>query len=66
MSLSIYHQQFVREGLAGMVANMGLPLTFGEDLRFVHFMHNYAQPAYHKIPRTISRNDVIKCYKNKK
>ena len=49
-----------------MVANMGLPLTFGEDHRFVHFMHNYAQPAYHKIPRTISRNDVIKCYKNKK
>ena len=49
-----------------MVANMGLPLTFGEDHRFVHFMHNYIQPAYHRIPRTISHNDVIKCYKNEK
>ena len=64
MSLSIYHQQFVREGLAGMVANMGLPLTFGKDLRYVHFMHKYTQLAYHRIPRTTSCNDVIKCYLN--
>ena len=45
---------------------MGLPLIFGENLRFVHFMHKYAQPTYHRIPRTISHNDVIKCYLNEK
>ena len=49
-----------------MVASMGLPLTFGEDPRFVHFMHKYVQLAYHKIPKTISYNSVIKCYKNEK
>ena len=49
-----------------MVASMGLPLTFGEDPRFVHFMHKYAQLAYHGIPRTTSHNDVIKCYLNEK
>ena len=45
---------------------MRLPLTFGEDPRFVRFMHKYAQPAYHRIARTTSRNDIIKCYKNEK
>ena len=49
-----------------MIANMGLPLTFGEDLRFEHFMQKYAQLAYHRILRTTSRNDVINCYLNKK
>ena len=62
MTPFIYNQQFLREGLARMVASMGLPLTFGEDPRFVHFMHKYAQPTYHRIPR----NDVIKCYLNEK
>ena len=66
MSPFIYNQQFLRERLTGMVASMGLPLTFGEDNRFVHFMHKYAQPTYHRIPRTTSRNDVIKCYLNEK
>ena len=65
MSTFIYNQQFLREGLVGMVASMGLPLIFGENLRFVHFMHKYAQPTYHRIPR-ITYNDVIKCYKNEK
>ena len=45
---------------------MRLPLTFGEDPRFVHFMHKYAQPAYHRILKTASCNDVIKYYKNEK
>ena len=49
-----------------MEASMRLPLTFGEDPRFVHFMHKYVQLAYHKIPKTISYNSVIKCYKNEK
>ena len=49
-----------------MVANMGLPLTFGEDHRFVHFMHEYTQPAFRRIPRTISCNNIIKSYKNNK
>ena len=62
----IYNQQFLREGLAKMIASMGLPLTFGEDLRFVHFMQKYAQPAYHRIHWTTSRNNVIKCYLNEK
>ena len=66
MTPFIYNQQLLREGLARMVASMGLPLTFGKDLRFVHFMHKYTQLAYHRIPRTTSRNDVIKCYLNEK
>ena len=66
MTPFIYNQQFLREGLARMVASMGLSLTFGEDPRFVHFMHKYAQPVYHRIPRTTSHNDVIKCYLNEK
>ena len=66
MSPSIYNQQFLRKGLAGMVASLGLPLTFGEDPTFIHFMHKYAQLVYHRIPKTTSRNNVIKCYKNKK
>ena len=66
MSPFIYNQQFLRKGLAGMVASMGLPLTFGKDLRFVHFMHKYTQLAYHIIPMTTSCNDVIKCYLNEK
>ena len=66
MTPFIYNQQFLREGLARMVASLGLPLTFGEDPRFIHFMHKYAQPAYHRIPKTTSCNNVIKCYKNKK
>ena len=49
-----------------MVASMGLPLTFGKDLRFVHFMHKYTQLAYHIIPMTTSCNDVIKYYLNEK
>ena len=49
-----------------MIASMRLPLTFGEDPRFVHFMQKYAQPAYHRIPMTTSCNDVIKCYLNEK
>ena len=49
-----------------MVASMGLPLIFGKDPRFVHFIQKYAQPTYHRIPRTISHNDVIKCYLNEK
>ena len=49
-----------------MVASMGLPLTFGENPRFLHFMHKYAQPTYHRIPRTTSRNNVIKCCLNEK
>ena len=62
----IYNQQFLREGLTGMVASIGLPLPFGEDPRFVHFMQKNDQPAYHRIPRTTSRNDAIKCYLNEK
>ena len=62
MNPFIYNQQFLREGLARLIANMGLPLTFGEDPRFVHFMQKYVQLAYHRIPRTTSHNDVIKCY----
>ena len=62
----IYNQQFLREGLTGMVASIGLPFPFGEDPRFVHFMHKYTQPTYHRIPRTTSRNDAIKCYLNEK
>ena len=49
-----------------MVASMGIPLTFGKDPRFVYFMHKYVQPAYHRILKTNSCNDVIKCYKNEK
>ena len=66
MSFFIYNQQFLREGLVGMVVSMRLPLKFGEDPRFVHFMHKYAQPAYHRILKIASCNDVIKCYKNEK
>ena len=66
MTPFIYNQQFLREGLAKMVASMGLPLTFGENPRFLHFMHKYAQPTYHRIPRTTSRNNVIKCCLNEK
>ena len=40
MSPYIYNQQFLRERLVGMVASMGLPLTFGEDPRFIHFINN--------------------------
>ena len=36
----IYNQQFLRERLVGMVATMRLPLTFGEDPRFIHFINN--------------------------
>ena len=66
MTPFIYNQQFLREVLTRMIANMGLPLTFGEDPRFVHFMHKYTQLAYHIIPMTTSCNDVIKCYLNEK
>ena len=66
MSPFIYNQEFMREGLAGIVASVSLPLTFGEDLRVVHFMQKYVQPTFHRIPRTTSSNDVIKCYKNEK
>ena len=67
MTPFIYNQKSLREGLTRMDSqSIGLPLTFGEDPRFVHFMHKYAQPAYHRIPRTTSRNDVIKCYLKEK
>ena len=66
MSPFIYNKKFLRKWLVGMVASMGLPLTFGEDPRFVHFLHKYAQPTYHSIHRTISCHDVIKCYLNEK
>ena len=66
MTIFIYNQQFLREGLAKLIASIGLPLTFGEDPRFVHFMQKYVQPAYHRMPRTTSHNDVIKCYLNEK
>ena len=49
-----------------MIASMGFPLTFGEDPRFVHFMQKYVQSVYHRILRTTSCNDVIKCYLNEK
>ena len=32
MSPFIYNQEFMREGLVGIVASVSLPLTFGEDL----------------------------------
>ena len=60
------NQQFLREGLARMIASMGFPLSFGEDPRFVHFMQKYVQSVYHRILRTTSCNDVIKCYLNEK
>ena len=66
MTIFIYNQQFLIEGLARLIANMRLPLTFGEDPRFVHFMQKYVQPAYHRIPKTTSHNDVIKCYLQEK
>ena len=62
----ICNQQFLREGLAKLIASIGLPLTFGEDSKFVHFMKKYVQPTYHRIPRTTSHNDVIKGYLKEK
>ena len=56
MSPFIYNQEFMRERLAGIVASVCLPLTFGEDPRIV----------FHRIPRTTPHNDVIKCYKKEK
>ena len=61
----IYNQQLLRKGLARMVTSMELPLTFGEDPKFLHFMHMYAQPAYHWILRT-NWSNVVKSYKNEK
>ena len=49
-----------------MVASMKLQFTFGENSRFVHFMHEYTQPAFRRIPRTTSCNNIIKSYENNK
>ena len=39
MTPFIYNQKSLREGLTRMDSqSIGLPLTFGEDPRFVHFM----------------------------
>ena len=51
MSIFIYNQERFREGLAEIMASINLLLTFGENPRFVHFMHEYALLAYQIIFR---------------
>ena len=46
MSPFIYNQEFMREGLAGIVASVSLPLTFGEDPRIVHFMQSMSNQPF--------------------
>ena len=42
---------------------MNLPLGFTQDPRVLDLMEDI-QPFFKKIPKTTSRNDIIKNYKN--
>ena len=62
----MYNQERFKEGLAKIMASINLPLTFGENPRFVHFMHKYTLLAYQIIFRNFFYNNIIKSDKNYK
>ena len=61
----MYNHERVREKFGKLIASMNLPLGFTQDSRVLDLMEDL-QPSCKIIPKTTSRNDIIKNYKNKK
>ena len=60
----MYNHERVREKFGKLIASMNLPLEFTQDPRALDLMENL-QPSFKRIPKTTSRNDVIKIIKRK-
>ena len=60
----MYNHEGVRENFGKLIANMNLPLGFTQDSRVLDLMKDL-QLFFKRIPKTTSRNDTIKNYKNK-
>ena len=61
----MYNHERIRENFGKLIASMNLPLGFTRDPRVLDPME-YLQPSFKRIPKTTSRNDIIKNYKSKK
>ena len=61
----MYNYERIREKFGKLIANMNLPLRFTQDPIILDIMEDL-QPSFKRIPKTTSRNDIIKIYKNKK
>ena len=66
MKLFMYnHERIIREIFGKLIASMNLLLGFIQDRRVLDLMEDL-QPSFKRIPKTTSRNDIIKNYKSKK
>ena len=61
----MYNHEHVREKFGTLIASMNLHLGFAKDLIVLDLMEDL-QSSFKRIPKTTSRNYIIKNYKNKK
>ena len=60
----VYSKSHMRNGLALYVAAAEQPFTFGDDIRFEHFVQTCLQPAFSKVSRNTTRGDCLKAFIN--
>ena len=58
----VYTKPQMRHGLALYVAAAEQPFTFGDDIRFEHFMQTSVNPAFCKVSRNTTRADCLKAF----
>ncbi|KAF7148982.1 hypothetical protein RHSIM_Rhsim03G0173000 [Rhododendron simsii] len=58
----VYSKEKMRHGLALYVAAAEQPFTFGDDIRFEHFVKNCLNPSFVKVSRNSTRSDTKKAH----
>ncbi|KAF7113037.1 hypothetical protein RHSIM_RhsimUnG0167500 [Rhododendron simsii] len=58
----VYSKEKMRHGLALYVAAAEQPFTFGDDIRFEHFVQNCLNPSFAKVSRNSTRSDTKKAH----
>ncbi|KAF7133375.1 hypothetical protein RHSIM_Rhsim09G0159100 [Rhododendron simsii] len=58
----VYSKEKMRHGLALYVAAAEQPFTFGDDIRFEHFVQNCLNPSFVKVSRNSIRSDTKKAH----
>ena len=58
----VYTKPQMRHGLALYVAAAEQPFTFGDDIRFEHFMQTSVNPAFCKVSRNTTGADCLKAF----
>ncbi|KAG5531327.1 hypothetical protein RHGRI_026069 [Rhododendron griersonianum] len=59
----IYSKAEMRKGLARYVAAAEQPFTFGDDVRFEHFVQQKLNPVFKKVSRNTTRADTLAEFK---